>query len=209
MNSIRQQNEALMRVSYGLYVVTSNDGKRDNGLIVNTVTQLTNVPNRVAVTINKQCYSHDVICQTGQMNVNCLDTTAPFSLFQNFGFRSGRDADKFGGTPVFRSENGLRYLMEHNRALLSLQVERYVDMDTHGMFLCGITEAKVLGQGDAMTYDYYQQHVKPPRQVVKKKGFVCKVCGWVYEGETLPDDIICPLCKHGAADFEPICKKEQ
>lgn len=204
MNIVREQNEALMRLSYGLYVVTSNDGNRDNGLIINTVFQLTSSPNRVAVSINKHSYSHDVIRASGIMNVNCLDTTAPFALFQNFGYRSGRDADKFGGTEVLRSENGLRYLGRHCRAFLSLKTEQYVDMDTHGIFICTITEARVLGTGEAMTYDYYQQHVKPKRQTVKKKGFVCKVCGWVYEGEVLPDDIICPLCKHGAADFEPI-----
>lgn len=204
MNIVREQNEALMRLSYGLYVVTSNDGNRDNGLIINTVFQLTSSPNRVAVSINKHSYSHDVIRASGIMNVNCLDTTAPFALFQNFGYRSGRDADKFGGTEVLRSENGLRYLGRHCRVFLSLKTEQYVDMDTHGIFICTITEARVLGTGEAMTYDYYQQHVKPKRQTVKKKGFVCKVCGWVYEGEVLPDDIICPLCKHGAADFEPI-----
>ena len=195
---------ALFRIGYGLYVVTSSDGNRDNGLIVNTVTQVTNTPNRIAVTINKANYSHHIIQQTGKMNVNCLDTTAPFSLFQNFGFQSGRSVDKFADIEPLRTDNGLRFLPRHCNALLSLKVEDYVDLDTHGMFLCSVTEARVLSPNETMTYTYYQNHVKPQPETGGKKGFVCKVCGWVYEGETLPDDIVCPLCKHGAADFEPI-----
>ena len=187
---------ALFNIGYGLYVITCNDGKKDNGLIVNTVTQVTNTPNRVAVTINKANYSHHVIQQTGVMNVNCLSTDAPFSLFERFGFQSGRTADKFAGMETLRSDNGLVFL--------SLKVEQYVDLDTHGMFICSVTEARVISNVETMTYTYYQDHVKPKPETEGKKGFVCKVCGWVYEGDTLPDDIVCPLCKHGAADFEPI-----
>ena len=195
---------ALFNIGYGLYVVTSNDGVKDNGLIVNTVTQVTNTPNRVAVTINKQNYSHHVIRQTGIMNVNCLDTSATFDLFQNFGFQSGRTADKFAGIDELRSDNGLRFLPRHINSFLSLKVESYVDLDTHGMFICSVTEARVLSNTETMTYTYYQEHVKPRPETDGKKGFVCKVCGWVYEGEELPEDIVCPLCKHGYADFEPI-----
>ena len=195
---------ALFNIGYGLYVVTSNDGTKDNGLIVNTVTQVTNTPNRVAVTINKANYSHHVIKQTGVMNVNCLDVTAPFSVFQNFGFQSGRTADKFAGIEELRTDNGLRFLPRHINSLLSLKVESYVDLDTHGMFICAVTEARVMAPTETMTYTYYQNNVKPKPETEGKKGYVCKVCGWVYEGEELPDDIVCPLCKHGAADFEPI-----
>lgn len=195
---------ALFRIGYGLYVVTSNDGRKDNGLIVNTVTQVTDTPNRVAVTINKENYSHHVIKQTGILNVNCLDTTAPFSVFERFGFQSGRTTDKFEGIEELRSSNGLRFLPQHINALLSLKVEQYVDLGTHGMFICAVTDAKVMSKIETMTYTYYQKSVKPKPQTEGKKGFVCKVCGWIYEGETLPDDIVCPLCKHGAADFEPI-----
>ena len=195
---------ALFNIGYGLYVVTSNDGQKDNGLIVNTVSQVTNAPNRIAVTINKQNYSHHVIRQTGIMNVNCLDTSAPFSVFENFGFRSGRTEDKFAGIDELRSDNGLRFLPRHINSFMSLKVEQYVDLDTHGMFICSITEARVIENKETMTYTYYQNHVKPQPETDGKKGFVCKVCGWVYEGDTLPDDIVCPLCKHGAADFEPI-----
>ena len=195
---------ALQNIGYGLYVVTSNDGTKDNGLIVNTVSQVTDAPNRIAVTINKQNYSHHVIKQTGILNVNCLDTTAPFEVFQNFGFQSGRNTDKFAGIEELRSDNGLRFLPRHINAFMSLKVENYVDLGTHGMFICSITESRVISPKESMTYAYYHANVKPQPETEGKKGFVCKVCGWVYEGEELPDDIVCPLCKHGAVDFEPI-----
>ena len=195
---------ALQNIGYGLYVVTSNDGTKDNGLIVNTVSQVTDSPNRIAVTINKQNYSHHVIRQTGIMNVNCLDVSAPFATFQNFGFQSGRNIDKFAGIEELRSDNGLRFLPRHINAFMSLKVENYVDLGTHGMFICSVTEARVMSAKDSMTYAFYHANVKPHPQTDGKQGYVCKVCGWVYEGENLPDDIVCPLCKHGAADFEPI-----
>ena len=195
---------ALFNIGYGLYVVTSNDGKKDNGLIVNTVSQVTNTPNRIAVCINKQNYSHHVIKQTGVMNVNCLSTDAPFEVFKTFGFQSGRNVDKFAGQEVLRSDNGLVFLPRYINSFMSLKVEQYIDMDTHGMFICTVTEARVMSRTETMTYTYYQNHVKPKPKTEGKKGFVCKVCGWIYEGEELPADIVCPLCKHGAADFEPI-----
>lgn len=195
---------ALFNIGYGLYVVTSNDGKKDNGLIVNTVTQVTNTPNRIAVTINKDNYSHHVIKQTGKMNLNCLSVDAPFSVFENFGFRSGRNTDKFENTTVLRSDNGLVFLSRHINAFMSLSVESYVDLDTHGMFICTITESRVITDAETMTYNYYHNNVKPKPQTEGKKGFVCTVCGYVYEGDTLPEDFVCPLCKHGASDFEPI-----
>ena len=195
---------ALFRIGYGLYVVTSNDGKKDNGLIVNTVTQLTDTPNRVAVNINKANYSHHVIKQTGVLNVNCLSVEAPFSVFQQFGFQTGRSVDKFADQTVRRSDNGLVFLDKYINAFMSLKVEQYVDLGTHGMFICSVTEARVMSDQDTMTYTYYQKYVKPKPQTEGKKGFVCKVCGYIYEGDELPEDYICPLCKHGAADFEPI-----
>lgn len=195
---------ALFKIGYGLYVVTSNDGTKDNGLIVNTVTQLTDNPNRIAVNINKANYSHHVIKNTGVLNVNCLSVDAPFEIFQRFGFQSGRTADKFAGMETLRSDNGLVFLPKYINAFMSLKVEQYVDLDTHGMFICTVTEARVMSDRETMTYNYYHSNVKPKPQTEGKKGFVCKVCGWVYEGDTLPDDIVCPLCKHGAADFEPI-----
>ena len=196
--------KALFKIGYGLYVVTSKDGDKDNGLIVNTVTQLTDTPLRVAVNINKLNYSHDLIKKTGVLNVNCLNNEAPFSVFQKYGFASGKDTDKFAGEEVMRSENGLVVLSNYINAFISLKVDNYVDLGTHGMFICSVTESKIINNIETMTYNYYQANVKPKPNTEKKKGFVCKVCGYVYEGDTLPEDIVCPLCKHGAADFEEI-----
>ena len=195
---------ALFNIGYGLYVITSNDGKKDNGLIVNTVTQVTNTPNRIAVTINKENYSHHIIKQTGIMNINCLSVDAPFSVFENFGFKSGRNTDKFKEEEQLRSDNGLIFLRRYINSFMSLKVEQYIDLDTHGMFICSVTEARVISDAETMTYTYYQKNVKPKPETEGKKGFVCKICGYVYEGDTLPEDFVCPLCKHGAADFEPI-----
>lgn len=195
---------ALFNIGYGLYVVTVNDGKRDNGLIVNTVMQVTGSPNRIAVTVNKSNYSHDVIKQTGKMNVNCLTIDAPFAVFQAFGFKSGKDVDKFADCTPVRSNNGLIVLPKYVNAFISLTVQQYIDLDTHGMFICTVDDANVLSDRESMTYAYYHKNVKPKPQKQEKKGYVCKICGYVYEGDTLPDDFVCPLCKHGAADFEEI-----
>ena len=195
---------ALFNIGYGLYVVTSNDGKKDNGLIVNTVTQVTNTPNRIAVTINKENYSHHIIKQTGKMNINCLTVDAPFAVFEAFGFRSGRNVDKFADCTPLRSDNGLVFLPRYINSFMSLKVEQYIDLDTHGMFICSVTEARVISDRETMTYSYYYDKVKPKPETDGKKGFVCKVCGYVYEGDELPEDFVCPLCKHGAADFEEI-----
>ena len=195
---------ALFNIGYGLYVVTSNDGKKDNGLIVNTVSQVTSVPNRIAVTINKANYSHHIIKQTGIMNLNCLTEEAPFSVFEKFGFASGRNVDKFADCEPLRSDNGLVFLPRNINSFMSLKVEQYVDLGTHGMFICSITEARVLSDKKTMTYTYYQENVKPKPETEGKTGYVCQVCGWVYEGEPLPEDIVCPLCKHGYADFAKI-----
>ena len=165
---------------------------------------MTNTPNRLAVTINKENYSHHVIKQTGKMNINCLTVDAPFAVFEAFGFRSGRNVDKFADCTPLRSDNGLVFLPRYINSFMSLKVEQYVDLDTHGMFICSVTEARVISDRETMTYNYYYQNVKPKPETDGKKGYVCKICGYVYEGEELPADFICPLCKHGAADFEPI-----
>ena len=197
---------ALFKIGYGLYVITTKDGKRDNGMIVNTVSQVTSSPNRIAVCINKQNYTHHIVQQSGVMNLNCLSVEAPFSVFERFGFQSGRNVDKFQGSDFeeLRADNGLRFLSKYINAMMSLKVESYVDLDTHGMFICTVTEARVLSDKETMTYTYYQSNVKPKPKTEGKKGWVCKVCGYVYEGEELPEDFVCPLCKHGAADFEPV-----
>ena len=195
---------ALFKIGYGLYVATCHDGKKDNGLIVNTVSQVTSTPNRIAVTINKQNYSHHVIKQTGKMNINCLTVDAPFSVFERFGFVSGRNTNKFADGEPLRSDNGLAFLPSYINAFMSLKVEQYVDLDTHGMFICSVTEARVLSDRETMTYSYYHANVKPKPKTDGKKGYVCKICGYVYEGDKLPEDFVCPLCKHGAEDFEPV-----
>ncbi len=195
---------ALFNIGYGLYVVTSNDGKKDNGLIVNTVTQVTNTPNRIAVTINKENYSHHVIKQTGKMNINCLSVDAPFAVFEQFGFKSGRNVNKFENCEPLRSDNGIVFLPRYINSFMSLKVEQYIDLDTHGMFICSVTESRVISDRETMSYTYYQNNVKPKPQTDGVKGYVCKVCGYVYEGDELPEDFVCPLCKHGAADFEEI-----
>ena len=195
---------ALFNIGYGLYVITSNDGKRDNGIIVNTVTQVTNTPNRIAVVINKESYSYEVIRETGKMNINCLTTETPFEIFERFGFSSGRDVDKFESFEPTRSQNGLAVLPHFINSFISLEVEQYVDLDTHGMFICSVSEARVISDKETMTYNYYYDNVKHKPETDGKKGYVCKICGYVYEGDELPDDFICPLCKHGVADFEKI-----
>jgi len=195
---------ALFNIGYGLYVITSNNGNKDNGIIVNTVSQVTNTPNRIAVTIDKSNYSHHIIKQSGIMNINCLSVEAPFSIFENFGFASGRTADKFADIKPKRSNNGLALLPEYINSFMSLKVEQYVDLGTHGMFICSVTEAKVISDKETMTYTYYLNNVKPKPQTKNKKGYVCKICGYIYEGDPLPEDFICPWCKHGAAEFEPL-----
>ena len=204
MSAEKKDMTALFNIGYGLYVVTTNDGVRDNGLIVNTVSQLTATPERVAVTVNKQNYSHDTIKNTGIMNVNCLSTDAPFAVFEAFGFRSGRDTDKFEGCTPNRSENGLVYLPKYINSYISLKVEDYVDLGTHGMFICSITEAVVVSKMETMSYTYYHKYVKPKPKTEAKRGYVCTVCGFIYDEEELPADYECPICKHDASVFEPL-----
>ena len=195
---------ALFNIGYGLYVVTSNDGTKDNGLIVNTVTQVSDNPNRVAVTVNKLNWSCNVIAKSGILNVSTLSQDAPFKIFEQFGFQSGKDVDKFDGwNGVQRSANGLLFLDKYVNSYISCKVIQTIDLKTHLMFICDVTQCVRLSDAETMTYSYYHKNVKPKPET-DKKGFVCKICGYVYEGEELPDDIICPLCKHGAADFEPL-----
>ncbi|MBR0380903.1 MAG: flavin reductase [Eubacterium sp.] len=195
---------ALFRIGYGLYVITTKDGDRDTGCIANSVVQLTNSPNRVAVTLNKANFTHDVVLSTKKLIVNCLSTEAPFSVFQNFGFQSGRDVDKFANQPLLRAGNGLAYLPRYINAFMALKVDACEDFGTHTMFICSIDEARVISSKETMTYNYYQENVKPKPEASKKKGFVCKVCGYIYEGDELPADFICPICKHPASDFKPL-----
>ena len=202
IQATRDDNKSLFSISYGLYLVTSALDGKPNGLIVNTVTQLTNTPNRVAVTINKANYSHKIIKETGILNVNCLTTETPFFVFKNFGFQSGIDKDKFEGLSYSLSENGLPVLGGCVNTFISLKVTDYVDLDTHGMFICEITDSGIINDKESVTYTYYQKNIKPKPEPAKSKGYVCKICGYVYEGDELPEEFICPWCKHPASDFE-------
>ena len=199
-----KDSKALFNIGYGLYVVTTSDGIKDNGLIVNTVCQVTASPERVAVTVNKSNYSHDVIKNTGKMNVNCLSTDAPFKVFEAFGFVSGRDVDKFKDCSPKRSENGLAVLPKYINSFISLEVVQYVDLGTHGMFICDVTESEVVSTHETMTYTYYHKHVKPKPQPQKKKGYICTICGYIHDEDELPEDFVCPICKHGREDFEEL-----
>lgn len=199
---------ALFKIGYGLYVLTSRDNDLDNGCIVNSVMQVADNPLRVAVCINKANYSYEIVHKTGLLNVNCLTTEAPFDVFKHFGFQSGRNINKFADCPSEppRSKNGLIVLPKYTNACLSLKVEKELDLGSHGMFLCEVTESKKFSDTESVTYNYYQSNIKPkpqPKPLEEgKTRWVCKVCGYVYEGDELPEDFICPLCKHPASDFE-------
>lgn len=194
--------KALFTIGYGLYVLTSQADGKDSGCIVNTVMQLTDSPKRLCVAINKNNHTHRLVLQSGLINISVLTTGAPFALFQHFGFQSGQNVDKFAGRADPRSKNGLYYLAEYSDAFLSAKVYQAIDCGTHTLFLADITQAVTLANQEALTYAYYFAHIKPTPKPKQKPGFVCKICGYFYEGETLPPDFICPLCKHGASDFE-------
>ncbi len=197
---------AMFKLSYGLFVLTAKDGDKDNGCIINTAAQLTSTPNRITIAVNKGNYTHDMILKTGQFNVSVLTTDATFDIFKYYGFQSGRDVDKFPGSGLPRSKNGLVYITGCTNAFISGKVVESHDYGTHTLFVADVTEAQVLSGAPSVTYAYYFDHIKPkpPKAEKKQVGWVCKICGYVYEGEELPPDFICPLCKHGAADFEKL-----
>jgi flavin reductase (DIM6/NTAB) family NADH-FMN oxidoreductase RutF len=191
-------------ISYGLYVVTAEEYK-DNGCITNTACQVTTTPNRITLAVNKTNLTHDMIAHTGKFNVSMLSEEAPFAYFTRFGFQSGRSADKFDGFgEVARSENGLYYITKGTNAFVSAQVCRSIDLGTHTLFIADVTESAVLSDVPSMTYAYYHANVKPKAARPKKTVWRCRICGYEYEGEELPADFVCPICKHGAADFEKI-----
>ena len=197
-------NTALFKLSYGLFVLTAREGDQDNGCIINTATQLTSTPCRIAITVNKQNYTHGMVLRTGIFNLSVLTQETDFWVFQHYGFQSGANVDKFANLPPMRTENGLRYIAGCTNAVLSAQVIQTVDCGTHTLFIADVTEAQVLESTPSATYQYYFDHIKPKPQPKKKKGWVCKICGYVHEDEELPADFVCPLCKHGAEDFEPL-----
>ena len=198
------ENNAIFKISYGLFVLTAKKGEKDNGCIINTVQQITQEPLKIAVTVNKDNLTHDMIKDTGEVNVSVRTENVKFDLFERFGFKSGRDTDKFSGfSDVDRTENGVYYITKNTNAVISGKVIETVDVGTHTIFIADVVESKVLSEETSVTYQYYFDHIKPKPEA-KKKGYVCKICGYVYEGEPLPDDFICPWCKHPASDFEPL-----
>ncbi|MBQ3022068.1 MAG: flavin reductase [Clostridia bacterium] len=198
------QKEALFKLTYGLFVLSTRDGEKDNGCIINTAMQVTDTPLQIAVAVNKSNYTCEMIQKSGVFNVSILSESTPFSVFENFGFKSGRTEDKFEGfESKKRAQNGVFYITEYTNAFISAKVVNTVDCGTHLMFIGEVTEAEILSDKPSVTYDYYFKNIKP-KPAVKKKGYVCKICGYVYEGEPLPEDFICPLCKHPASDFEKL-----
>ncbi len=196
-------NDSMFKLSYGLFVITSK-AEKDNGCIINTVQQVTQEPLKITVAVNKDNYTHDMIKESGIFNISVLTEAVPFEVFERFGFASGRNKDKFDGfSDVARTENGLLYLTKYSNAVISGKVIDEIDCGTHTIFVADVTEALKLSDERSVTYQYYFDNIKP-KPAQKKKGFVCKICGYVYEGDELPDDFICPLCKHPASDFEEI-----
>ena len=204
------EREAMYKLTYGLFMLTTTDGQKQNGCIVNTVSMLTDNPTRIVVFVNKANYSEELLRKTGVFNVSILSESAPFDIFKQFGFQSGRDVDKFEGGMYATSENGLYYLPEYANAVLSAKVVDSHDYGTHTLFVAEVTEAKKLNNEKSVTYEYYQSTIKPKPQAAKveepsaKGKWVCKICGYVHEGDELPDDFICPWCKHPASDFEKV-----
>lgn len=199
------EKEAMYKITYGLFVVTSTDGEKQNGCIVNTVSMLTDNPKRIVVFVNKANYTEELLRKTGIMNVSVLTESTPFAVFKQFGFCSGRDTDKFAGKEYPKTENGLYYLPEYTNAVMSAKVIDFYDYGTHTLFVAEVVEAKKLSEENSVSYEYYQKHIKPKPEAQKsdKEKWVCKICGYVHEGE-IDESIVCPLCKHGYADFEKI-----
>lgn len=198
------ENNSMFKISYGLFVVTAQQGGKDNGCIINTVQQVTQEPLKITIAVNKNNYTHDMIKETGVFNISVLTENVPFEVFENFGFKSGRDCNKLEGVDyIAKTENGLVYLTKYSNSVISGKVISMTDCGTHTLFVAEVTEAKVLSDEPSVTYQYYFDHIKPKPQA-KKKGYVCKICGYVYEGEELPEDFVCPWCKHGAVDFEEL-----
>lgn len=201
-------DKALLKLTYGLYILTAKDGEKDNGCVVNTVGQVTYNPNKIQVAVNKNNLTHDMILNTGEFNVSVLTENSKFETYKHWGFKSGRDCDKTENIEFSRSENGLIYLTEECNAFISAKVCSSVDLGTHTLFIADVTEMQVLNDDNSASYDYYHKNIKPAPESNVKKGFICTVCGYIYEGDSLPDDFICPWCKHPASDFEPTEIKE-
>lgn len=200
-------NKALYKIGYGLYILTakSPDGELDNGCIINTAVQVTDSPKAISITVNKSNLTHDMIMETKEFNLSVISDEAPFALFERFGFKSGRYTNKFDDNiEAGRSENGICYVSRYVNAYLCCVVKATVDLGTHTMFIADVTDSEVLSEVPSMTYAFYHANVKPKPEEKNVSGYRCTICNYVYEGDTLPDDFICPICKHGVSDFEKI-----
>lgn len=199
-------SNAMYNLTYGLFILTAKNGSKDNGCIINTVTQVTAEPNRISIAVNKSNYTHDMIAETSEFNVSILTENSKFETYKHWGFQSGKNVDKLEAISFCRAENGITYIAEETNAYISAKVISSVDLGTHTLFIADVTASEVLSDDKSVTYDYYHNNIKSasPKTDNTKKGFICTVCGYIYEGDTLPDDFICPWCKHPASDFEPI-----
>ena len=197
-------DNAMQKLSYGLLVVTAHEGGKDNGCITNTVSQVTIKPNRITLAVDKSNYTHDMIVRTGKFNVSILSEDASFDTFKHWGFQSGRTIDKAAGIEFSRADNGVIYITSGVNAVLCAKVDNTIDLGTHSLFIASVEEAFCLNETPSATYTYYHEHIKPAPEKPKKKGWICVICGYIYEGEILPEDYICPLCKHPASDFKPL-----
>lgn len=198
-------NKVLFNIGYGLYVLTANEGEKDNGCIINTVMQVTSDPLQIAIAVNKKNYTNEMIQRTKKFNVSILSESSKFEIFKHFGFQSGRNVDKFASFyDTKRSPNGVLYITQNTNSYMSAYVKQEIDLGTHTLFIARLVAAEILSEEPTVTYTYYQNNIKPKPQKTEKKGWRCKICGYIYEGEYLPPDFICPICKHSAADFEKI-----
>ena len=197
-------NSVMTKISYGLYVLTAKEDGKHNGCIINTLEQVANAPLRISIAVSKENYTHDMIMRAGEFNVSILNEKASFDQFKHFGFQSGREVDKFADYPMAISENGLAYVVEGANGFVSGKVLTSIDLGSHTMFIAEVTGGEVLNEEPSATYDYYHKHIKvAPAQAEESGGkWVCKICGYVHEDADLPEDFVCPWCKHGASDFE-------
>lgn len=204
--------KAMYKISYGLFVLTAKDKEKDNGCIINTAMQVTSTPEKITIAVNKNNYTHDMIMKTKEFNISVLSEKADFDIFKHFGFQSGKDVDKFADyTKAERTNNGIMYITEGTNAYISAKVEETVDLGTHTLFIARVTDAAILDETPSATYTYYQNNIKPKPEKVGKTNdgqtiYRCMICGYEYVGEELPDDFICPICKHPASDFEKVEK---
>ncbi|MBE6021157.1 MAG: flavin reductase [Clostridiales bacterium] len=198
-------NKVMFNITYGLYVLTANEKGKDNGCIINTLSQVTSTPNRISITVNKSNHTHDMIKNTKKFNVSLLTEQTSFDLFKHFGFQTGKDTDKFADYEGYaRAENGIVYLTKYANSFISGDVIQEIDLGTHTMFIADAVDGQVISDVLSVSYAYYHKNIKPAPEAKKAGGWRCKICGYVYEGDELPADFVCPLCKHPASDFEKI-----